>query len=109
MVNEIDDGADPDDNVVVTNRWGREDLWLYFDTRTGRVLGDKTVEANSVFTVEAFKGGYASGAAIENRGFLKLRITGKWASRAPRECATAALEPRGVPLRAPRFLRGGRA
>jgi hypothetical protein len=69
-VNEIDDGADPDDNVVITDHWGREDLFLYFDTRTGRVLGDKTIESNSTFKVEGMPG-------VQNRGFIKLKITGK--------------------------------
>ncbi len=70
QVNEIDDGADPDDNVVITGRWGREDLWLYFDTRTGQVLGDETVPASSTFKAIAPVG-------LENRGSIKLRITGK--------------------------------
>jgi predicted unusual protein kinase regulating ubiquinone biosynthesis (AarF/ABC1/UbiB family) len=70
QVNEIDDGADPDDNVVITGQWGREDLWLYFDTRTGQVFGDETVPANTTFKVIAPGG-------LENRGAIKLRITGK--------------------------------
>ncbi|WP_395141365.1 hypothetical protein [Armatimonas sp.] len=49
---------DPDDDCVLSPEKGRDNLYLYFDTRTGRIYGDATGKAGEEITVGGYKGAY---------------------------------------------------
>lgn len=61
--------ANPHDDCVLSPVPGRDNIYLYFDTRTQRIYGDKSGAAGDSLRVEGYKGAY-------NRVSLTFRITG---------------------------------
>jgi len=64
------DTPDPDDYVAIYDTKGRDNLYLYFDTRTQRIWGDLKGKAGEVLVSKAPKGTY-------NNANIKLKITGQ--------------------------------
>ncbi len=49
---------DPDDDCVLSPEKGRDNLYIYFDTRTGRIYGDATGKAGEEITQGGYTGVY---------------------------------------------------
>ncbi len=49
---------DPDDDCVLSPEKGRDNLYIYFDTRTGRIYGDAAGKAGEEITQGGYKGSY---------------------------------------------------
>lgn len=64
------DTPDPDDYVAINPIKGRDNLYLYFDTRTQRIWGDLKGKAGEVLVANGPKGTY-------NNANIKLKITGQ--------------------------------
>lgn len=63
------DDFSPDDYGALSPYKGRDNVYVYFDTRTGRIFGDATGKAGEEITVGGYKGVY-------NPTGIGFRITG---------------------------------
>ena len=73
------DTGNPDDECAISSVEGRDNVYVYFDTRTQRVYGDVSGAAGEVLTVAGYGKTSSNGVtreAVYNRVRLKFRVTG---------------------------------
>lgn len=59
---------DPNDQCVLSQRYGQSTMFIYFDSRTGRIVGDFTGQAGEIITAQPYNNS-------SNQVRLKFRIT----------------------------------
>ncbi|WP_309720669.1 hypothetical protein [Armatimonas sp.] len=73
------DTGSPDDDCAISSVVGRDNIYVYFDTRTKRVYGDANGAAGEELTVAgygALKSNIKDREAVYNRVRLKFKVTG---------------------------------
>ncbi|MBB6050013.1 esterase/lipase family protein [Armatimonas rosea] len=72
-------GPNPDDDCAISSVVGRDNVYVYFDTRTQRIYGDANGAAGEELTVAGYgklTNNIKNREAVYNRVRLKFRITG---------------------------------
>ncbi|WP_394793889.1 hypothetical protein [Armatimonas sp.] len=73
------DTGSPDDDCAISSVMGRDNIYVYFDTRTQRIYGDANGAAGEELTVAgygALKSNIKDREAVYNRARLKFKVTG---------------------------------